>query len=84
MIKIPISSKVVFFMRSDVFFIISMKGLVFIFRDPGKLFSLDKTSKDSKKEILFSLALLIINLTYWSPMPLLGKLITLSKDKSSL
>ena len=71
-------------MRSDVFFIISINGLVLTISDPGKLFSLDKTSKDSKKEILFSLALLIINLTDWSPIPLLGKLITLSKERSSL
>ena len=66
--KIPISSKVVFFMRSDVFLIISINGLVLTISDPGKLFSLDKTSKDSKKEILFSLALSIINLTDWFPI----------------
>ena len=55
----------------------------------GKAFKLTKVSGaywrgDSKKEMLFSLALLIINLTDWSPIPLLGKLITLSKERSSL
>ena len=71
-------------MRSDVFLMMSINGLVFNIRDPGKLLSLYNSSKDSKNESFFSLALSIINFTDWSPTPRLGKLITLSNDKSSL